>query len=621
MGTTTSSNFYSNCENLNVANITDINGIVSCANNLKGQKSDSASPSDLLLFDFKINTNYEGENITKGFQKIFISNYDELISRYNIEMSNNNKIDISDHKKKIDILFYEYYVYLNKIKNLLDRNVNPHFVKVIGGKLDVNYNNMKKYILDKVDIDTSIKLNRNDIIKFNFTNNFISMSHSLLRDSLTENIDRKIIKDVNYFIIKDNKYSPTDLYTKMYNIIENVKYGFIMTEGIDLINIFNFKQFIEMPLYKGIALKKFVILTNKSDNYLYYFCFQLVSACYALFLTGINHNDMHFGNILIKKVKPHINEYHINDKVYKILIDYKIIIYDFDRAYCESYNESKKYENIYLSDYKNHLIYNNLFLFKDIFKIFMHLYHVTNDINKKKLLSIISKNYHVNELKKLFNTKNESGDINYWIETYITKAQLSEDNYNSIDFILEKLFLEFKDFNKERLSKEDQNSLNTHIYVCNPLMFSKGNILDNNFNTLKNYFQLDCIDSLEEKYKSEIEKYKSEIEKYKKEDKKYKKEDKKEEKEDKKEEKEEEKEDEKEDEKEEEKDDEKDEIKKILTYIKDIDSCIKNKKDFTIQKLKELNKKYKLNINFTKKNKDKLCSEIINALNKYKELI
>ena len=57
-------------------------------------------------------------------------------------------------------------------------------------------------------------------------------------------------------------------------------------------------------------------------------------------------------------------------------------------------------------------------------------------------------------------------------------------------------------------------------------------------------------------------------------------------------------------------------VNDILTHIKDIDTCIKNRKDFPINKLKEINDTFGLKINFSKKNKDKLCEEVIDALKK-----
>ena len=73
MGNTASQNFYTNCPNLNISNVVDINGIVNCAINVKGLESNSTSPSDTIIFDFVPGTNYGGEPISKGFQKIFIT--------------------------------------------------------------------------------------------------------------------------------------------------------------------------------------------------------------------------------------------------------------------------------------------------------------------------------------------------------------------------------------------------------------------------------------------------------------------------------------------------------------------------------------------------------------------
>ncbi len=61
-------------------------------------------------------------------------------------------------------------------------------------------------------------------------------------------------------------------------------------------------------------------------------------------------------------------------------------------------------------------------------------------------------------------------------------------------------------------------------------------------------------------------------------------------------------------------------VNDILTHIKDIDTCIKNRKDFPINKLKEINDTFGFKINFSKKTKDKLCEEVIDALKKISTL-
>jgi hypothetical protein len=491
MGNTASRNFYSNCENLNVANIVNVNGIVNCASNLTGQDSNSTSPSDIILFDFVPNTNYNGEIITKGFQKLFVSNYDELYSKFPVPVTINGKIDNDIYKRKIDILFYEYYIYMDKIKPLVEKNINPHFIKVLGGKLDVSVQNLKRYILDKA-------TTKNDLLKntflgvnactVNMIDNLIYMMHELnTRKSLTKNtLTSSLVSNRLYFF---PSVTPKNLYNDMSLVLDNAKFGFILTEGVDVGVVDTFSDFLNLPLNKSIFLSKFLRLVRKHANraeilpYVYYIYFQIFSACYAMYLTGINHNDLHSSNIWIKKTEPHINEYHLGNKVYRVLVDYKIMIYDFDRSYCESYNNLKPYNNIFsqLSQY-NAAVRNSLFLFKDILKVSLELYYDFKMTDEKDDFLGILTSDKVN-LKRLFSTKNSDGNINYWIEDYITKSQLNESNYNNIQNIFDEMFNRFDAFNDKRMNANPR--VREYIYVCKPSVFKDGNILDNTFKVVQ----------------------------------------------------------------------------------------------------------------------------------------
>jgi len=473
MGNSTSQNFYSNCQNLNMANFLDVNGIVNCAIELNGKSSDSASPSDIILFDFVPNSNYDGEKIFKGFQKIFVTNYDQLINNDKILV---DYVDKNKVKYKLDMLKYEYYVYLNKIKPLVEKNINPHFIKVLGGKLDVSYEDLENYILDKTKIE-------NESIKINMIDNFIFTIHNIEgRKSLTEKNDTSsLLEDDDYFIY----YKPKKIYQDISSIINDVKYGFIITEGIDVKYINNFSEFLNLPLNKSITLIKFLTILRYHSNrdeildYVYYLYFQIFSACYALYLTGVNHNDLHSGNIWIKKTEPHINEYHINNRVFRILVDYKVMIYDFDRSYCESYNMDKRYNNI--ND--NGDIINSLFLFKDILKASLTLYDLSPHDEKENIIKILSKD--IKNLKETFDGPSEKRfdrDMRN-INGYITKEELDESNFYPIEIILDNLYSKFINFNEKRI-KEISN-IRERIYVCNPKVFYNGNILNNILNFIK----------------------------------------------------------------------------------------------------------------------------------------
>lgn len=524
MGNTASQNFYSNCRNLNVANVVDVNGIVNCASNLKGQDSDSTSPSDIILFDFVPNTNYNGELITKGFQKLFITNYDELVRKFSIPVTINGKIDENYYKRAFDILLYEYYIYMDKIKPLVEKNINPHFIKVLGGNLNVSVQNLKRYILDKA-------ITRNDLVKnttlvinactVNMLDNFIYMLHELnTRKSLTKNtLSSSLVGNPVYFFPSGASKS---LYNNMSVVLNDAKYGFILTEGVDVGTVDTFTDFLNLPLNKTVTVRRFTRLLPKHANraeilpYAYYLYFQIFSACYAMYLTGINHNDLHTSNMWIKKTEPHINEYHLGNKVYRVLVDYKIMVYDFDRSYCESYNNLKPYNNIYSQfSQDNPAVRNSLFLFKDILKVSLELYNDFKTTDEKNdFLGILTSSTQ-NQLKILFSTKKPNGDINYWLEDYITKSQLNESNYNNIQTIFDEMYNRFQTFNNQRIIANP--GVREHIYVCKPSVFKDGNILDNTLKivqtgAVKETLQLWSNERKEKnEYKTQLEKSEKEV--------------------------------------------------------------------------------------------------------------
>jgi hypothetical protein len=154
------------------------------------------------------------------------------------------------------------------------------------------------------------------------------------------------------------------------------------------------------------------------------------------------------------------------------------MVYDFDRSYCESYNNLKPYNNVFSQFSQNNpAVRNSLFLFKDILKVSLELYNDFNTADEKNdFLGILSSSTQ-NQLKRLFSTKQPNGDINYWLEDYITKSQLNESNYNNIQTIFDEMYNRFEAFNNRRLIANP--GVREHIYVCKPSVFKDGNILDN----------------------------------------------------------------------------------------------------------------------------------------------
>ena len=494
MGNTTSDQFFENCSNLNLYNVIDLNSIVRCAKSLEGKKSNSASPSDILLFNFPKDSNYNGESIKGGFQKIFIANYPELYKNYFLDITKGRTIQVS---KQIEALFYEYYIYLEKIRQITEKNVNPHFIKVLGGSLLSKYWDMKNFILNHVDpvIQTELlkNINLGDItdeqIKINFVDNFIYMVHNIEnRPSLTKT-NKTSSLNTNLIYFTDNK--PTNLYKNIFNFIERVQYSFILTEQIYMYpDINNFYDFLDIMDGYSMTLDKFLILLSKIQSgrnrdeiqkiteIVFYFYFQITSACYALFLSGVNHNDLHAGNVIIKKIKPCVNEYNVNGNRWQIFTDFTVLLYDFDRAYCYDY------ENMLNSGTNSH-VKNSLNSSKDLAKIFYYLFKMGDDNTKRNIANRIAKSGQKGNLYNFYMNQPDQ-----WIEERITETELNTLFANPVTIMIN-LFDMFARSNDEALKNNPGLHINT--YICDKNTFLQGNInLNKGLNKLKSEIRYDC---------------------------------------------------------------------------------------------------------------------------------
>lgn len=315
MGTTYST-FFNSCDRLDIDNIVDdVNRVISCKDpkTLIGLPSNSASPTDIYLFNFKPVTTYKGEDLKKGIQKIFISdvNYPATISK-NLSIQSNS-------------IKYEYYIYKMVTSKILYHNINPHFVKFLGGSLNISYQQLKDYLIDSSRLSPSV-------LETNFKRNLLYILNSLInRPAITDSVLPPGISPVDINNINPNSY----------------KYGFILTEALDVKSINTFTDYQNMnngdtiTFQKLIDLKDTITTTIDHSEWLHHcikILFQIATACYSLFLTGTTHNDLHCGNILIKKIPERVNLYYIDGKIYKYKTTYTALIYDYDRSYNIGFN-------------------------------------------------------------------------------------------------------------------------------------------------------------------------------------------------------------------------------------------------------------------------------------------
>jgi hypothetical protein len=487
MGATTSNDFFNNCEAMNFQNVVDINKVVRCARNVEGKSSNSASPSDLLLFTFPPYSAYNGEEIQGGFQKVFISNYTQLLPLFFDEMTIMGTVDFNSVETHINALLYEYYIYIEKVRQITEKNVNPHFIKVLGGAQNASYENMRNFILNHVNPVILPLLQQNiflgngvmaDQLKINFVDNFIYMIHNLQnRPSITKtDNESSFMNNDQYF----NGVISKPLYNNLLNIIDQVQYSFILTEKVLMCPaVQTLEDFFNIPDGESITLGNFlrvmehtqnhdsndeVIIITEFANFLF---FQVVSACYALFLSGVNHNDLHTGNVLIKKVPRRINEYYIDGIKYRIFTDYSAMIYDFDRAYCSDFMNHYNNE-IHYGD-ANDVLKNTLHPLKDIVKVFYYFFRRADHILKQEISQDLANPGQENNVYNFFNNQPDQ-----WLEGRVTENQMNTLFTHPLT-ILRNLYARFAGTNENNL----MNNPNIDVYtnICDHDVFNSG-VLD-----------------------------------------------------------------------------------------------------------------------------------------------
>ena len=339
---------YYPCEKANMVSVSNLLSIINCVKKLRGQPSNSASPTDIYILDMNSNFLYEGEHVKTIYMKIFISGMDSNTTT--IRPSNSNL----DNQ-----MSYEYMVYLSKIKDIVKLNICPYFVKVLGGNLKVRLFDLATLLYNRLPGNqTNIEI---------FNRFFRNMNYVY-----TYTKDRPSI---------ENPVSPTDLFPdeKLQNSLINADYGFFMTEGTQ--NTITLEQYINYNLDQPI-------------DYFNIILFQLIVACRAMNLAKLAHNDLHHANILVEEVKGldkccFLTNDGKNNKIYAITTPFRIRIYDFDRGFI---NGDHPYDNPIAGSLNRYSMSNNLVQKRDLAKCLSYFF-----INSKFYRlpgSVLQKDYH-----------------------------------------------------------------------------------------------------------------------------------------------------------------------------------------------------------------------------------
>lgn len=133
-------------------------------------------------------------------------------------------------------------------------------------------------------------------------------------------IHEKYIEIVDTDLIENNEVN-TQLKQLRDETQAQLSYSILITESTPK-NSIKFDDYLEAS-------------QDPTDEF-YQIYLQLCIACYVMSLSKINHNDLHTGNVFIKTLeKPELFVFEINGNKYDILTSKQVMVYDFDRAFCQ----------------------------------------------------------------------------------------------------------------------------------------------------------------------------------------------------------------------------------------------------------------------------------------------
>ena len=132
-----------------------------------------------------------------------------------------------------------------------------------------------------------------------------------------------------------------------------------------------------------------------TDNDLIEIIFEILYVIYLMNIRlNIKHNDLHFNNIMIKKLEsPEIQEYRINNKIYTRNKQFQIYVYDFDLSYLD------KHPNEFIKRYARYGINNTHNNSRDIWTLIKVLdwFQLSLDIKKIIFNILLNSNIELNE--------------------------------------------------------------------------------------------------------------------------------------------------------------------------------------------------------------------------------
>lgn len=368
--------------------------VKNCSVSFKGYDSNSASPSDIIeLTDSKGNKMVMkyflvNGSLTTPINMTSVSGtiYDPPGEDFHFRVPNQQyETKISQTEFRYQPQVYELQVYKDKVRPLVKFNVCPYFIDFYGGNLDVTFDQMLEFVTTlnrkvflsqagdptpaeakSLDRLIEMRLKRNSYLIANpdkYKNLNVQRVSIISEAEINGYASRTIpsysgVKSVlpminQYYKKPEGFLNQNFLLTKDF---KNARYGYIISKRESSVT---FKSFLSSPLVTNEMMMAVV--------------FQICIAHYALYLSGVAHNDAHWSNIFIKDLGSvqHFT-YFIDGDRYEFQSRYIPLLYDFDRSYQQGIDNLGLRNTGYFSQI------NNLINGKDFMKSVCYIFRKRN---------------------------------------------------------------------------------------------------------------------------------------------------------------------------------------------------------------------------------------------------
>jgi serine/threonine protein kinase len=432
-----------------------------CIKSVNGIDGDSSSRTDKWIVTFKDNVKYEHTPIKKGFVKMWLSHESVKYTLGNILEKYRPNYPINSHLiNDIHGLDYEAKVYRDIVRELVDSNICPNFIRFLGLGHNCSFRNVNKML---VGVDNSqMALYRGAFSLIGLTTKGVSIT-----SDLTEYIDRE-------FNVHKSMISTHDI---LNNIGYNVLLNEVTKDGTVTFNDFPDKILGGVNIAGEPEYRWSQLLDKLPYQEVWCLIFQLIAAVYAMSLSGLCHNDLHLDNVYVEPCDEKIVTYIYEDQKFTFKTKYIVKVFDFDRSYCKRFgnNDSilRKCDQSQCNEY-----IPNLDAMKVMGGLYRHMYE--NVEVREKILHMCSPDDQIkNEKKQIVFPKKLLQSVwedNNFLKNPITKYGMTSEDYEGFSSVFE-ILIEIgieADICNSPLTAQPDNT-----YICNPDMFDiNGKILN-----------------------------------------------------------------------------------------------------------------------------------------------